>query len=160
MSADALPLASYKLRLHEGHVRAVPARDESGRPFAGPGVDLRGGEAAAIIRLATPFREWLHAREPGVVLRSLSVDLVSQRIVITLEPSEPVSRPRVVRIDPPASDILIRSTAALVTALGLAAREKLRRRSTPIAAVLLAETEVALPTRPPRPPRPPSNRGS
>lgn len=127
MSESPLPLASYKLRLNDGHVRAVVARDERGCPFSGPGVDLRGEEAAPILALAAPFEAWLHAREPGVVLRSLSVDLVTRRILITLAPA-PSERPRVVRIDPPESDALIASSTPITTALGHAAREKLRRR--------------------------------
>ncbi len=124
----SLPLASYKLRFHEDHVRAVPARDEAGCPFAGPGVDLRGAEARAVLALAGPFRAWLEAREPGITLRSLSVDLASRRILITLEPMTPEQRPRVVRIDPPHSEDLLASAKPLEAALGAACVTKLRRR--------------------------------
>ena len=125
---NGLPLASYKLRFHEDHVRVVPARDEAGCPFAGPGVDLRGEEARALFALATPFREWLDAREPGVTLRSLSVDLAAPRVLITLEPTAADQRPRVVRIDPPHADELIAAAAPLAAALGAVCMEKLRRR--------------------------------
>ena len=125
---SGLALASYKLRFHEGHVRAVPSRDESGCPFAGPGVDLRGDDARPVLELAGPFRAWLEAREPGVVLRSLSVDLASGRVLITLEPAAAEQNPRVVRIDPPHSDELLRDAAPLERALVLACTEKLRRR--------------------------------
>lgn len=124
----ALPLASYKLRFHEDHVRAAPARDEAGRPFAGPGVDLRGDEARAILALAGPFRVWLEAREPGVVLRSLSVDRVARRVLITLEPMAAEQRPRVVRIDPPHSEELIDAAGSLEAALGARCIAKLRAR--------------------------------
>lgn len=124
-----IPLASYKLRFHETHVRAVPALDEAGCAFAGPGVDLRGAEARPVLELAAPFRAWLNAREPGVVLRSLSVDLAARRIVITLEPTAPGERPRVVRIDPPHAEELIASARSLETALGDACAEKLRLRA-------------------------------
>ena len=128
---SGLPLASYKLRFHEDHVRAVPARDEAGRPFAGPGVDLRGEEARALFALAAPFRAWLEAREPGVTLRSLSVDRAAQRVLITLEPdyggADP--RPRVVRIDPPHGDELLAAAGPLEAALGAVCMEKVRRRS-------------------------------
>ncbi len=109
-------------------MRALPARDEAGCPFAGPGVDLRGAEALSILALAAPFRLWLEAREPGVTLRSLSVDLASHRVLITLEPMTPEQRPRVVRVDPPHSQELLSSTKALEAALGNACVEKLRRR--------------------------------
>lgn len=109
-------------------MRAVPARDEAGCPFAGPGVDLRGAEAQSILALATPFRLWLEAREPGVTLRSLSVDLASLRVLITLEPMTPEQRPRVVRVDPPHSEELLAGAKALEAALGNACVEKLRRR--------------------------------
>jgi hypothetical protein len=125
---NALPLASYKLRFHEDHVRVVPARDEAGCPFAGPGVDVRGEEARALLALATPFRKWLDAREPGVTLRSLSVDLASQRILITLEPMTADQRPRVVRIDPPQAGELIAAAAHLEAALGAVCIDKVRRR--------------------------------
>jgi len=114
-------------------VRAVPARDEAGCPFAGPGVDLRGADAIAILSLAGPFRAWLEAREPGITLRSLSVDLASRRVLITLEPMTSgdggtQERPRVVRIDPPHSEELVASAAALEAALGEACLAKLRAR--------------------------------
>jgi hypothetical protein len=125
---SSLSLASYKLRFHEGHVRAVPARDEEGGPFAGPGVDLRGAEALAILALATPFRAWLEAREPGVTLRSLSVDLASNRVLITLEPMTPEQRPRVVRIDPPHSEELLAGAKDLEAAIAAACITKLRQR--------------------------------
>lgn len=125
---NGLPLASYKLRFHEDHVRAVPARDEAGCAFSGPGVDLRGDEARAVFALATPFRAWLEAREPGVTLRSLSVDLAAHRVLITLEPMAANQRPRVVRIEPPHADELIAAAAPLEGALGAVCMEKLRRR--------------------------------
>lgn len=125
---SGLPLASYKLRFHEDHVRAVPARDEAGCPFAGPGVDLRGEEARALFALAAPFRAWLDAREPGVQLRSLSVDRGAQRVLITLEPMAADQRPRVVRIDPPHTSELLASAAPLEAELGAVCMEKLRRR--------------------------------
>jgi hypothetical protein len=124
-----IPLASYKLRFHETHVRAVPARDEAGCPFAGPGVDLRGAEAAPILAQAAPFRAWLEAREPGVVLRSLSIDVAARRVLITLEPMSLAERPRVVRVDPPHSEELLAAAAPLEAALGDACVAKLRRRS-------------------------------
>lgn len=109
-------------------MRAVPARDEAGCPFAGPGVDLRGAEALAILALAGPFRVWLETREPGVTLRSLSVDVAARRVLITLEPMTAEQRPRVVRIEPPHSEELLEAAKALETALGKACVTKLRLR--------------------------------
>ena len=126
-----LALASYKLRFHEGHVRAVPSRDDAGCPFEGPGVDLRGDDARPVLALAGPFRAWLEAREPGVLLRSLSVDLATSRVLITLEPANAEQNPRVVRIDPPHADELLRHAAPLEQVLAAACVEKLRRRSDP-----------------------------
>lgn len=123
-----LTLASYKLRFHDHHVRAVPARDEAGCAFAGPGVDLLGADATPVLALAAPFRSWLEAREPGVVLRSLSVDLSSRRVLITLQPMTPDQRPRVVRVDPPHSEEMLGAAGTLEAALGAACAEKLRRR--------------------------------
>ena len=94
-SARALPLASYKLRFHDVHVRAVPARDEAGCPFAGPGVDLRGDDARAVLGdavLVGPFRAWLEAREPGVTLRSVSVALGSQ-LAFSVYATDPNAKP-------------------------------------------------------------------
>jgi len=124
----AVTLASYKLRFHDEHVRAVPARDQAGCVFSGPGVDLRAEGARAVLALATPFRAWVEAHEPGAVVRSLSVDLASRRILITLEP-DAGARPRVVRIDPPASDVLLRCAVALEAALGSACAAALSKRT-------------------------------
>jgi hypothetical protein len=126
---SALSLASYKLRFHDRHVRAVPAHDEAGCPFAGPGVDVRGPAADALLALATPFRAWLEAREPGVTLRSLSVDLAAPRVLITLAPMNAEQRPRVVRIDPPHTDELLVAARPLEDALRAVCKEKLRLRS-------------------------------
>ncbi|HSO37504.1 MAG TPA: hypothetical protein VLT33_33495 [Labilithrix sp.] len=128
LTLSGVSLASYKLRFHDVHVRAVPDRDEAGCPFAGPGVDLRGDEARAVLDLAGPVRAWLEAREPGVVLRSLSVDRTSRRVLITLEPN-PGERPRVVRVDPPHSDDLLAGAGALEAAIATASAAKLRRRA-------------------------------
>jgi hypothetical protein len=115
-----LPLSSYKLRFHEDHVRAVPAG------FDGPGVDLRGAEARAILELAAPIRAWLEAREPGVVLRSLSVDRERPRVLVTLE-AEP--RPRVLRLDPPYANEIVDLAIELERSLGEACDAKLRARA-------------------------------
>jgi hypothetical protein len=124
----SVALASYKLRFHDEHVRAVPARDEAGCVFSGHGADLRAEGARTILSLATPFRAWVEAHEPGAVVRSLSVDLASHRVLITLE-SNVGARPRVVRIDPPHSEELLRRAAALEAALGAACADALGKRT-------------------------------
>jgi hypothetical protein len=126
--SGATRLASYKLRFHDTHVRAVPERDDEGCPFAGPGVDLRGDEARAMLALAGPFRDWLEAREPGVELRSLAVDVRAARVIATLQPASPEQRPRVVRIDPPNADALLVAARTLEESLAAACLHKLRRR--------------------------------
>jgi hypothetical protein len=55
------------------------------------------------------------------------VDLASQRVLITLKPN-PGERPRVVRIDAPNGDDLLREASTLEAALSAACVEKLRRR--------------------------------
>jgi hypothetical protein len=127
--SGAFRLASYKLRFHEERVRAVPARDEAGCPFAGPGVDLSGDDARSVLALASPFRDWLHAREPGVALRTLSVDLGARRVIVTLAPMTPDQRPRVVRIDPPHADELLVAAAPIDAVLCALCIHKLRQRA-------------------------------
>lgn len=73
--------------------------------FTGPGVDLRGDEAERILALAKPMIAWLEAREPGIVMRSLSVDRTRQRVLVTLE--QEGDRPRALRFDPPSATELI-----------------------------------------------------
>jgi DUF309 family protein family protein len=91
-----LPIASFKLNFVGPRVRIVPRRDPSGRPFAGPGIDLVGAEAAAAIAVAQPVMAWLQAREQ-VRLRTLSLDIDRARLLVTVEAAP---RPRVIRIDP------------------------------------------------------------
>lgn len=119
-------LASYKLRFHDRHVRAVPLTDAQGCPFSGPGVDLRGEDAEPIFAASAPLQAWLEAREPGIVLRSLSVDRKKERVLVTLE--EEGSRPRVLRFDPPSSTELIDAARELERLLADACVRVLARR--------------------------------
>lgn len=121
-------LRSYKLRVFEDHVRAVPARDHEGCAFAGPGVDLRGPRARAVLAALGPVRAWLEAREPGVALRSLSADLERRRVLVTLAPGPGEERPRVVRFDPPWADELLAAAAEVEARLREATAEALRAR--------------------------------
>ena len=130
MSAS-LSIASLKLNFVAGRVRIVPARDLSGSPFAGPGVDLVGAEAAAAIGVAAPIVAWLQQREP-IVVRTLSLDVPRGRLLVTIE-RQP--RPRVVRIDPSldasASAEILERAAPLLRHLGGVAWDKLAARRPP-----------------------------
>jgi hypothetical protein len=122
----SLPIASFKLRFDEAHVRALPANDEDGRPFEGPGIDLRGEAARAAFAAAAPVVSWFTAREPGVRVRSLSLELATGRVLATIADTP---RPRVVRVDPPASVEIVDAARPLLAYLGEAAREALRKRT-------------------------------
>jgi hypothetical protein len=128
--SEPLPIASFKLQLAERRARIVPALDASGCPFAGPGVDVIGEEAAATFALAAPVLAWLEAREP-VRVRSLSLDVGRRRLLVTVEAGRG-ERPRVVKIDPgvdaSASDELVALAAPLLRRLGEIAAEKLAAR--------------------------------
>ncbi len=131
----AVAFASYKLRFHESHVRALPLHDETGAAFAGPGVDLRGEDARAVLEGAAAVRAWLEAREPGIVLRALSIDRIARRAIVTLEPTgveadvegQP-TRPRVLRFDGPYADELTALATDIERPLAVACLEALRRR--------------------------------
>lgn len=126
--SEPLPVASFKLNLTGRRVRIVPARNLSGCPFAGRGVDLVGVEAAVAIGIATPIVAWLQEREL-VLVRTLSLDVPRGRLLVTIE-AQP--RPRVVRIDPhldaSASAEILERAAPLLSHLGGVARNKLAAR--------------------------------
>ena len=129
--SESLPITSLKLNFMAGRVRIVPARDLSGCPFDGPGVDLVGAEAAAAIGVAAPIVAWLQQREP-ILVRTLSLDVPRGRLLVTIE-KQP--RPRVVRIDPSvdasASAEILERAAPLLRYLGDVARDKLAARRLP-----------------------------
>lgn len=127
----AVPLASYKIRLHDVHVRAVPACDASGAPFTGPGVDLRGSDALAAIEAARPIIAWLDAREPGVVVRSISVKTEGPRVLVSLAPLGADPRPRATRFDPPYANELRDAGREAERVIGEACVRVLARRSRP-----------------------------
>lgn len=84
--------------------------------FAGPGVDLRGSDAARVIAAARPMIEWLEAREPGVEVRSISVN--EARVLVSLA-AEP--KPRAIRIEDRSLREAGRAAEALVCELAEAA---------------------------------------
>ncbi|HEX7600725.1 MAG TPA: hypothetical protein VF316_03930 [Polyangiaceae bacterium] len=125
-----MKLRSFKLRFRDGHVRIAPATGVDGRPFLGPGVDLHGEAALRAFELAEPMLAWLRAREPGIALRSLSVDLFRGRALVSFEDAHAVSgKPMVLRVDPPESGELVDAAAPLVGYLVLQATDALARRS-------------------------------
>jgi hypothetical protein len=123
-----LPIASFKLHFIGPRVRIVPRRDPSGCPFAGPGIDLVGAEAATAIAVAQPVMAGLQAREQ-VCLRTLSLDIDRARLLVTVEAAP---RPRVIRIDPQidagGSIEILACAAPLLRHLGSVAGEKLVAR--------------------------------
>jgi hypothetical protein len=125
-------LRSYKVRIADRHARIVPAQDEKGCPFQGPGVDLRGEEAERAIEAAAALIKVLMSFEPGIVVRSLSLDLERPRLLVTLDPLTPDKdmRPRVVRIDGgPALEAILEASGPLTNMLTDAARRALARRN-------------------------------
>ena len=125
-SDRSIELRSYKIRFHDRHVRAVPKTGLDGCPFAGPGVDLRGDDADAVISAAVPLVAWLTAREPGVVVRSISIDKQAPRALITLEDA---SKPRVIRIDAPQAGEVVAAAAEAERAIARLAAAALDRRN-------------------------------
>jgi hypothetical protein len=137
-------LRSFKLRFADTHVRVVPATDGAGCPFSGPGVDLRGEEAARALSLGEALVSILAELEPGVRVRSLAVDLERPRVTATLDPLDPgaraaparrppgaAERPRVVRLDEGAIlDRLVDASRPLCAHLAGAAAAALARRET------------------------------
>ncbi|MBX3227847.1 MAG: hypothetical protein KIT84_22825 [Labilithrix sp.] len=111
-------LLSYKLRFRDRHVRAVPAG------VTGPGVDLRGADADAALAAARPIVAWLEEREPGIEVRSISVN--AKRVLVSLE-STP--RPRVLRFDPPSANELRDAGAAAERIIADACERTLARRA-------------------------------
>lgn len=97
--------------------------------FGGPGVDLRGADAERAIAAARPVEAWLHAREPGVVLRSLSVDRARMRVLVTLEATSPGERPRVIRFDPPHANELVDAAADAERVIAEAAAIRIAARA-------------------------------
>ncbi len=115
-------LRSFKLRLVDRHVRIVTEGGPSGL-----GVDLLGADADEAFRLAEPLLAALSLFEPGIRVRSLSVDLEKPKLTATLHAD---GRPRVVRLDPgPALTRVLDELPALATHLIEAAGHALATRA-------------------------------
>lgn len=122
-----MALRSFKFQLRERRVRIVPSTDPEGCPFSGPGVDRIGDESDALLPLLAPLLRGLEAFEPGIQVRSISVDLERLRLLATLEAP---GRPRVVRMDNATTvERLLTSCTALLEALDRSAQEALARRT-------------------------------
>lgn len=121
----AAPIKTLKLRVHEAHARIVPTRDERGAPFDEPGVDAHGEHARAMVALAGPLFAWLEAREPGVVVRVVMLDLERRRAVVTLEAAP---RPRVVTLVGASFEDFLTGAPALLDAASDVADRALRAR--------------------------------
>ena len=80
------------------------------------GVDLRGEDAARVIAAARPMIDWLDAREPGVDVRSISVN--DARILVSLS-GDP--KPRALRIEDASLREAGRAAEALIMELARAA---------------------------------------
>lgn len=131
-AVSAVKLRSFKLQLRERRARIVPETDCAGCPFSGPGVDLNGGAVDLAFARAAPMLEALAAFEPGVGIRSVSVDLTRPRLLATLDPTIPEAdpRPRVVRLDDGAAlRRVLRAAEPLVVHLAQAAGEALQKRA-------------------------------
>lgn len=116
-------LSSFKLRFSDVHVRIVPLTDAAGCPFEGPGVDLRGEDAAQVLAAAGDVAKWFGEREPGVRLRSFSFDLETGRALATIDDTP---RPRV--IDSRGDTELRRAAETLLPLLCEHAARALARR--------------------------------
>jgi hypothetical protein len=94
-------------------------------------VTLRDADADAVVARARPLLDALAAFEPGIRVRTLSLDLERARLLATLEPgaATPGAKPRVVRIDRgPAYELLLAACSELLPALCAAAGAALARR--------------------------------
>ena len=80
-----------------------------------------------MFELARPMIAWLEAREPGIVMRSLSVDRARQRVLVTL--TQEGAKPRALRFDPPSATELIDAGADAERAIAALARLKIDRRA-------------------------------
>ena len=96
-------------------------------------MDLRGEAADEAIGQAGPLLDAIRAFEPGVVIRSVSIDLEKQRLLATLDPTTPEAdeRPRVVKIEGgPAMRGLMPLAEVLAAALARLAKPVLAARRT------------------------------
>lgn len=124
--AALLKLATLKLRFADEHVRAMPEE------HAGPGVDLRGQDARAVLDAAAPVVAWFTEREPGARVRSVSLERATGRVLATwTSAGAPDARPQVLRVDAPASGELFDRARAATAAAEPRVAAALARRARP-----------------------------
>lgn len=131
---ERVDLLSFKLRLVDRRVRVVPARGDDGCAFSGPGVDLLGADAEMVFSAARTLFSTIERVQPGVVLRSVAVDLKRRRVLATMDPLTPDADPRgqVIRVDSGhLLDALIDAAEALTPTLLPLVRAALLRRQLP-----------------------------
>lgn len=121
-----MKLRSFKLQFQERRARVVPLEGPGGCPFSGPGVDRLGEAFEELRALAAPLLWELEGLEPGIQVRSLSMDLERGRLLATLEAE---GRPRVIRIENPyIIERLLGQSEGLLAALARGAQEALGAR--------------------------------
>jgi hypothetical protein len=84
----------FKLRLHEMHIRIGYSDD----PLGQPGVDVRGPAAQVLLEHARPLQQYVRELDPTYVLRTVSADWRSGKLILVLAPAErPHCLPRELR---------------------------------------------------------------
>jgi hypothetical protein len=81
---------------------------------------------------ARPILAWLKAREPGVQVRSISIQTGSPRVLVSIEPPAsalPGSRPHALRFDPPQASELRDLAGEAERLIGEMCRRALERRT-------------------------------
>ena len=90
---------------------------------------MHGIEATRVFHLAAPMEAWLRAREPGLKLRSLSVDLEAGRVLVSFDDPHGVNdKPMALRIVAPDSSELLDAAKPLIELLDVLATKALRAR--------------------------------
>lgn len=111
-------------------MRVVPATNTTGCPFSGPGVDILGDEAGSLLAEASNVLDVLQSIEPGIEVRSLSIDLEQRRLIASLEPARDEQRPRVIRVEQhPLFDRIVDDSGPLIARIIEVASLVLARRS-------------------------------
>jgi hypothetical protein len=130
-----MEIESFKLRLRDTHVRVLPKTGLQGKRFAGPGVDLLGADAVAIIRESEGFIAWARARDSTCEVRSVSVQLEPHRVTISLDDVHQAAhgKPQVIRIGPPESSELMDVAQRVLPHLIVLTRQALERRISVVA---------------------------
>lgn len=123
----------FKLRPWDRHVHAVAATGPDGERFEGPGVDMRGARAEEVFEAGEPLWAALQELEPGIRIRSLSLDLERPRLLATLEPTTPEADPRfrVIRLDAGFPlDRVVAASRPVIELLTTRVADALQRRRT------------------------------